>query len=698
MNMKNRLITVSIAFILTMMISSAASAAANAPFVPTDPILPLSQVRPGMKGEARTVVSGREITSFKVTLLGVIPRKTSPKSLILIRIDDPAITAAGGVAEGMSGSPVYVGKKLVGAIGYGWPFSEKSLGLVTPIEEMIKVHDWPDKVPKFGVSPKIPAEPKKEDASVVSGDVPVSSGDAAATSDDTDAASGDIPPAAETDETSKDISQDIMEISQAELRPLSMPILTDGISPRITEALGKKLGFKLIPLGSSSDSSQAVNLKSQPKPGSAIGVSLMWGDIQMGGIGTLTAISHDGRFVGFGHPMEGQGAVAFPLTEATILRVIPGLESSFKLGYQGPMIGLVTQDRPEAIGGRLGQLAPANSYTVRFNDVDRKKQVIKRFQTVADPFTGPALGSMGIIGIIDDQWGRNGEGTAMISYRFSGGNLPKGWERRNAFFSETDLIGSMLKEFDALSSIFALNQFQEIRPFGVDVNVEVTRDPRVVFIEKITIADKKKEYAPGEDVKLDVTIRPWRRAPTVKRFTLKVPEKAVGFCEIVVRGGGIDAPEQESLISGLRAITNINDLMKELSVQESNNQIIAEIDGPEIPDILRGVKDKKSMKDMPSPEELMDDRLQSEIRAERMKKGLMLVVDTNYYVDGLLRKYIKIRPGEEEAADGLTEEEIMAMEAGAEAGAEAGDKTDAADPGKRPEGDVPALVMHDARI
>ena len=133
----------------------------------------------------------------------------------------------------MSGSPVYVGKKLVGAIGYGWPFSEKSLGLVTPIEEMIKVHDWPDKVPMFGVSPKIPAEPKKEGASVASGDA-----EAAATSDDA-AVSGDIPPAADTDETSKDISQDITEISQAELRPLSMPILTDGISPRITEALGK---------------------------------------------------------------------------------------------------------------------------------------------------------------------------------------------------------------------------------------------------------------------------------------------------------------------------------------------------------------------------------------------------------------------------------------------------------------------------
>lgn len=620
--------------VLCAVIAVAASGCAyGAPFVPTDPIMPLSQVRPGMKGEARTVMTGTNVTSFKVTLLGVLPRKTSPRSLILIRVDDPAVLASGGIAEGMSGSPVYVGGKLVGAIGYGWAFSEKGLGLVTPIEEMVKVHDWPDKIPHVGLAPKTPQKPPADEPAVT-----VSSDDAAT------AASGDIAP----DEDGTCDEPDGADVESADIVPLSMPILTDGISPRAAEAIARKFNFRLVPLGASSDASNRVDLKSRPKPGSAIGVSLAWGDIQMGGIGTLTAVSRDGRFIGFGHPMSGQGAVAFPLTEASVLRVIPSLESSFKLGFQGPMIGLVTQDRPEAIGGRFGRLAPADSYTVRINDVDAKKVVRKTFQTVSDPFTGPSLGLMGIVGIIDDEWARNGEGTALVKYRFRGGNLSRGWERSNMFFSDTDLIGVLLKEFGDLASIFALNQFQEIRPFGADVEVEITRDPRVVYIEKITVRDKKEFYSPGDEIKLDVTFRPWRKAPSVRSFTLKVPDKAVGFCEIIVRGGGIEAPQQESLLSGLRAITDLGTLLGELSAQESNNQVILEINGPEITDFIKNASKGKTM-DIPSPEDFLDDRLASEIKAERVKKGQLRIIDTNYYVEGLLRKYIKIKPADDAA-------------------------------------------------
>jgi hypothetical protein len=630
MRIKARL-TCRIAALCAVMLIVAASCAFGAPFVPTDPIMPLSQVKPGMKGEARTVMTGTGVTSFKVTLLGVLPRKTSPKALILIRVDDPAVLASGGIAEGMSGSPVYVGGRLVGAIGYGWAFSEKGLGLVTPIEEMVKVHDWPDKIPPAGVAPKTPQKPPAaEPAADVPQDLPACG-----------AASDDAPDEAETEGGADE--PDGADVLSADIVPMSMPILTDGISPRAAEAIARKFNFKLVPLGASSDASNRVDLKSRPKPGSAIGVSLAWGDIQMGGIGTLTAVSRDGRFIGFGHPMSGQGAVAFPLTEASVLRVIPSLESSFKLGFQGPVIGLVTQDRPEAIGGRFGRLAPADSYAVRINDVDAKKVVKKTFQTVSDPFTGPSLGLMGIVGIIDDEWARNGEGTALIKYRFRGGNLPRGWERSNMFFSDTDLIGVLLKEFGDLASIFALNQFQEIRPFGAEVEVEITRDPRVVYIEKITVRDKKEFYAPGDEIKLDVTFRPWRKAPSVRSLTLKVPEKAVGFCEIVVRGGGIEAPQQESLLSGLRAITDLGTLLGELSAQESNNQVIVEINGPEIPDFLKGAG-KGRAKEIPSPEDFLDDRLASEIKADRVKKGQLRVIDTNYYVEGLLRKYIKIKP------------------------------------------------------
>ncbi|MDD4159379.1 MAG: SpoIVB peptidase S55 domain-containing protein [Synergistaceae bacterium] len=684
-------------------------AAEKTDFVPIDPVLPLSDIKPGMKAEIRTVLRGTKISRFPATLLGIVPRKTSPKNLILLRVDDPYVRANGGIAAGMSGSRVYVGGKLVGAIGYGWEFGDNNLGLVTPIEEMAKAFDWPDRIPKFGVSPKIEKEPVSDDVKSAAKDGKAGESEEKPASEDikaapdpsdfaiegitsADATSEDQSDEEETDSVSdkpvsgdadsETVSGDIAMLYDAPLVPLAMPVQVDGISSRITEEMKKRLGLPLMPLGSASSSSSAAELDSRPEPGSAVGASLAWGDIQMGGIGTLTALSKDGRFIAFGHPMVGQGAVSFPLTKATILQVIPSMASSFKLGYQGPIIGIITQDRPEAIAGHIGKLAPAISYKVTFNDVDRKYHTVKRFQTVADSFTGPVIGSMGMLGIIDDLWARKGEGTAILKYKFYGGNLPGGWERRNIFFSDKDLISSLLREFDGLSDLFALNQFQEIRPFGVDLDVEITRDARVVFIEKLEIANKKDSYSPGDKLELKITLRPWRKRSMVKKIPVTVPKNAVGFCEIVVRGGGIMEPEQESLATGLRVISTLDEMLKELSIKETNNQIVAEIDGPQLKD-----KESKDSKENPSIEDLLDDRLQSEIKAERIKKGAMVIVDTNYYVEGLLRKIIKVKrtddkDDKEEAGPTSEEEAVMRAEAEAlevsdEAGAEVPPETDA---------------------
>ncbi len=689
----------SIVLIALCSFPAASLAAEKVQFVPIDPVMPLSEVKPGMKAEIRTVLHGTKISRFPATLLGVVPRKTSPKNLILIRVDDPYVRANGGIAAGMSGSPVYVKGRLVGAIGYGWQFGDNNLGLVTPIEEMVRAFNWPDKIPPFGVSVKIPKDPisadikpetKGEKSDGPTKDKPASED----IKEDSDPGDFVIEGITSADQTSKDLvpkeenakeeddssgedtdeategsvsddaetapsSADIALLYDEELTPLAMPILVDGISDRMTKEINKRLGIPLIPFGGASSEGAAVDLKSVPEPGSAIGASLAWGDIQIGGIGTLTALSKDGRFIGFGHPMVGQGAVSYPLTEASILQVIPSMESSFKLGYQGPIIGIITQDRPEAIGGYVGKLAPAVSYKVKFTDVDTKRETVKRFQTAADSFTSPVIGSMGMLGVIDDLWARRGEGTAILKYRFYGGNLPNGWERRNIFFSDRDLISSLLREFDGLSELFALNQFQEIRPLGVELEVEVTRDPRVVFIEKLDISGKKDFYAPGEKIELEITLRPWRKRSMIKKIPVTVPENSVAFCEILVRGGGIMEPEQESLATGLRAITNLEDLLNELSIKETNNQIVAEIDGP------RSVE--KDGKEKPSIEELLDDRLQSEVRAERIKKGAMVIVDTNYYVEGLLRKMIRIKKADAKDGEGPTEEEEAIMRAQAEA-------------------------------
>lgn len=664
------------------------AAKAGYKFVPSDPVLPLAEIKPGMEGYARTVLSGTKITSFKVTVLGILPKKTNPKNLILIRVEDKYVRENGGIASGMSGSPVYVGGRLIGAIGYGWSFADNNLGLVTPIEEMAKAMDWPEKLPWFEI-PKVAAEhPASADKKAPAPGGQIVSGDA------------------------EPLSDDRPEIVSGEkLEQKMMPLTVDGISDRYAKRLENKLGLRVLPLGSSAGGVNPVNLKWEPKPGAAMGAALAWGDFVAGGIGTLTATSKDGRFVAFAHPMFNRGGVSYAMMDASILKIIPSMESSFKLGYLGKITGLVTQDRPEAIGGRLGQLAAASSYTVNFRNIETKESETKRFQTVADQYLGPEIGTTGVLGIIDSLWAQRGSGTALVSYSVSGGNLSPAWVRRNIFYSDKDVVKSLQKEIEAMGKAMSLNPFREISPYGVQVDVEITKTPRIVFIDKIEIADEKDFYKPGDKVKVDVTFRPWRKAPVVKSFELTVPENAISFCEITARGGGIEEPAQEALLTGTRAVATFGELMSELRAKETNNQIIVEISGPEKDATKKKKgkpttdKDKEKIAETPglkgdkagekkpepgrgpqppkkgdkgsfTPGDLLEDRFVSEIREERVKEGAMVIADTNYYIEGVLRKFIKIKSGlpldmitddelaeiiaaksEENAADGEDKEE-----------------------------------------
>ena len=658
------------AFLLALALCTGAAAAEKPrKFVPTEPVMPLSQVKPGMKGYAKTVLSGTKITPFEIEVIGILPRKTSPKNLIVIEVKDEYVRSHGGIAAGMSGSPVYINGKLIGAIGYGWAFADSSLGMVTPIEEMTQAMDWKDEIPDF----EIPPVPLEKPLSV------------------------DVKPKPTADDkTAQKIKTDKKPEAAGEpklpaeggLEKKMMPLMVDGISERMSKRLEKQFGVEVVPFGAKAEAESPVNLGWKPEPGAAIGAALAWGDFSAGGIGTLTALSKDGRFIAFAHPMFNRGAVSYAMTEAGIVKIIPSLTSSFKLGYIGSIAGIITQDRPQAIGGRLGRLAAANSYTVNFKDADSGRSATKRFQTVADPFVGPELGTTGILGLVDAEWSRKGQGTAMLTYSVRGGNMNPAWTRRDIFFSEKDVVKSLQKEVEAMGKIIAHNKFREIAPYGVTVNVELTQEPRIVYVEKIEIRDKKELYNPGDKLTVDVTFRPWRKDAVVKTFELTVPENAMAFCEVTARGGGIEEPVQEPLVTGTRAITSFRELIRELNAKEANNQLIVEIGGPEDPSGDKdekaaagksrgklaanatadkdGGKDKagaqrgnKDAKESFSPADLLEDRFVSEIKAERIKSGAMVIADTNYYVDGVQRTFIKIKP--DAGGEEMTDEQLAAL-------------------------------------
>ncbi|MDR3165980.1 MAG: hypothetical protein LBU13_10435 [Synergistaceae bacterium] len=615
------------------------------PFVSTDPIIPLSSIKPGMKGECRTVLKGDDIVSFDAEVVDILDNGLSPEKLILIRASGPMVEKS-GIAAGMSGSPFYIGGRLAGAIGYGFNFTDHKMGLVTPIEEMFEIWNNPEIIPSFEPAPLVAEKPPL--------DAPASLKDAVSvdvTIED-ETPSSDNPPVsgAVSDDHAVSPDYDIraswdLLVSRDRVVSSDRAVSDDsklggffisGVSGRMAREMKNALGAETVPFGGASGTVAApLNYTPNVRPGMAVGVSLLWGDVEVSSVGTLTALSKDGRFIAYAHPLLNLGPTAAVLRSAHISSVVTGLDSSFKIGSTGDIIGIVTQDRPQGIGGRIGRFAPAASVVVKMTDVDSGRSYRKSFQIVQDKYLLSKLASPAIVGCIEELWGRVGGGSAKITAEFTGSALRDGWRRTNMFVSENDVATQVLAEFELLTQMFAVNQFQEIRPFGIDVNVEVTQEPRVLYIEDVKISGEGP-FKPGEKVSFDITMRPWRKDPFIRTYSLMVPEKVAGMAQLLVRGGGIAEESAEYANEAWRSISSLPILLSELDAKESNDQIIMEIRGQEALD--KQIERAKSG----DADALMNDKLKSEIRDEKMREGSMRVVRANYYIDGIIQKLIKI--------------------------------------------------------
>jgi hypothetical protein len=427
---------------------------------------------------------------------------------------------------------------------------------------------------------------------------------------------------------------------------LSRQIFVSGVSPRMADSIGEILGSEVTTIGggsfsgsgaSTSDGSKMEKYGADLKPGMAVGAALLWGDAEISAIGTLTAVDADGRFVAFAHPFMDLGTTAAALTEANIASVVPGMQSPFKLGSTGDIVGIITQDRPQGVGGRIGRFAPAANCTINVLDVDSGRKYRKRFQIVQDMYLLSRLVPTAIVGSIENLWGRRGGGSAKITATYTGNALPGGWKRTNVFVSERDVASDMLAEFNLMTQVFAVNQFQELRPFGIDVEVELTQEPRVLYIDDVVTP--KGPFRPGERVSFDITLRPWRKAPFVRTYSLVIPEKVTGICELLIRGGGIAEENAEYMDAAWRSISSLPILLKEIDAKETNDQMVLEIRGQE------AIADQIRRAQKGDPDDLMNDKLKSEIREEKMDEGSMRIIRTNYYVDGIIHRLIKVEGG-----------------------------------------------------
>lgn len=493
--------------------------------------MPVDQITKGMHGIAKTVVSGNTIEEFGVEILDVMKNKGPSGDLLLVRTYGDVIERTGGIAQGMSGSPVYINGKLVGAIAYGWGLTDHKIGMVTPIADMLALWDLNQ------VELKVPAE------------------------------------------------------LQVPANEAATPLMVSGFGDQSLQMLADKLKpYNLTPYavsGSMSDTNNGIAYRTV-EPGSTIGVQLVRGDVSVGSLGTVTYVE-DGKILAFGHPFLKRGQANYFLTDANVYTTVKGLENSFKVGSPTEAIGMITQDRGAGLAGKLGHFPSIVPLRISVTDKNLNRTNDLWAQVVQDEELAPTLSAVSVFNAIEKTIDRVGSGTARIGFEISAAGIPGGvLKRENMFYTQGNIGELAIAEVHEALTLLAGNQFAPVTIMDVKVDVTVDKERRTATIveAKVNTAEAK----PGDTVNIEVKLKPFRGEPITRQLTYKVPQdQQPGTLMLVVRGGGMVSLAQllgktqvtEEDISKLfqtkPKAKSLGEAVKELVNRDRNNDIVVEV-------------------------------------------------------------------------------------------------------------------------
>ncbi|HLA23874.1 MAG TPA: SpoIVB peptidase S55 domain-containing protein [bacterium] len=515
---------VAVLVLAAALIVPAAGWAQTGPGVP--PIMPIGEIKPGMRGTGRTVVKGQQVEDFTIEVIGILRGGGGiipVRHLILFRVSGPVIDRTGGTAAGMSGSPLYINGKLFGALSAGYLFQpdKRDLALATPIEEMLRVLDLPAGSPQ-GAWPRTytASAPLRIGGRDVNRVVIASTLDHARRIEAALPDTGAFIPTALFPET-------VSGLSGRSLRLLERGL--EGIrgERRALQAQGGDVtDFTAAPIVG----------------GSSVGVLQARGNLSFGGICTVT-LRVGSKLLICGHPWDLLGDVEYALSTSDIITVVRTLERPFKEGNLGELIGKVDQDRGPAIRGVIGQMPRMFAVRVGVTDLDTGKRIDRGMQVVRRRDLAKLFATALTLEAIDRAREQVlGGGTATVTVTLRGKGLPRQISRKNLFYSSRDIaMASLLELPDALNFLF-YNDLAAID--ASDVGIDVTFATKRVTAAVTDVQVERREVAPGETLRVRLQIRPFQEAAVLSRvIDVAVPRNFPrGPAVLLVRSAGTENP------------------------------------------------------------------------------------------------------------------------------------------------------------
>lgn len=494
---------------------SVVTAKVNAP-----QLFPLEDLRPGMKGTARTVFNGSDTQEFGVEILGVLPGFPGPRqSAIIARLTGPNVEKT-GVFAGMSGSPVYVDGKIIGAIAFSFPFSKEPIAGITPIKQMIDLFD------KGAENQKAkPREPR-----------PVSFAQLAGTDWKPNLPKPAVSPVSLLAPVSS--GSPLLPLLGQQMAPIATPLVFSGISQESLSIFAPQLvASGLLPVSGAGGSAAItplaeVNGGTFP-PGSSISVQLVRGDYSLAAAGTVTMRDGD-RIYAFGHPFLSLGASDMPMSESSVVTVIPNVNNSFKLAVPGQMVGSISQDRASGIFGLLGRAPKMIPVKVNLH-TSRDRTETFNYEVVSDTFLTPLLLNITVFNTITSSERVLGESTISIK----GEIKVKGQDtiQIDRRFSANNSLVSAASAIAAPVGSLLTSGFDDVQLDGITLDISSSETRYAGTLERITL--DRTEVRRGENVEVQAYVRTESGKQFVQRIPVQIPEDAaLGQLLVFVGDGG----------------------------------------------------------------------------------------------------------------------------------------------------------------
>lgn len=479
---------------------------------------PLEELRPGMKGTARTVFAGAEPQDFTVEILGVLPGFPGPRqSAIIARLSGNNVERT-GVFAGMSGSPVFIDNRLVGAIAFSFPFSKEPIAGITPIKQMIDIFE------KGSGTERAPREPRA-----------VSFAQLAATDWKPALPKQAVTPASLIAPVSQ--GSPLLPLLGQQMVPIATPLVFSGISQESLSMYAPQLSANgLLPVSGAGGSARITSLGTATEktltPGTSVSVQLVRGDYSIAAAGTVTFRDGD-RIYAFGHPFLSLGASDMPMSESSVVTVIPNVNNSFKLSIPGTMMGSISQDRATGIFGELGQ-AP-KMIPVKINlHTSRDRSESFSYEIANDSFLTPLLLNLTVFNTITASERVLGDSTISIkgAIKVRGQEAVELDRRFSSANSALMAAGSVAAPISSLLG----SGFDDVQIEGVTLDISSSDSKYAATLERIAL--NKTEAHRGEQVEVQAYLRTESGKQFVQRIPVQIPTDATPGQLLVFVGDG----------------------------------------------------------------------------------------------------------------------------------------------------------------